>query len=438
MGRRTVSVYCALGSVLSSVMAVAPAEAQTTGGSLRQAQDATTDLFARDRSISVRARPRPEYEALGLSVGAFGVFPKLELGLERNDNIYAVSAGEVGDWIWRVRPEVSVVSNWPRHSVSAYARTTVNRYQDYGSEDTEDWGVGGGGILDFAGRTTVSFGGDHLSAAEPRSSSSTPRAAVEPIEYAVTSAYAAAARTGGRLRLSGRADWRSLDYDDGQDGTGGVIQQDDRDRQIVSGLVRSDVAISPATAVFVQANANSRDYDLPSTAVYAARDSAGYEVLAGVNFEVGAVARGEVAAGYISQAFDDGAYGDVDGFGARGLLEWFPTQLTTVTLIAARTIEDSAIAGSGGYLSTTASLQIDHELLRNLIVFVSANVAADDYEGIDRSDERKSASVGATYFVNRRVGLSVTASTFDQSSEGASAGPRFDQNRLMLSLVTQF
>ncbi|MBL7599222.1 outer membrane beta-barrel protein, partial [Escherichia coli] len=81
------------------------------------------------------------------------------------------------------------------------------------------------------------------------------------------------------------------------------------------------------------------------------RDSSGYEALVGVNFEVGAVARGELAVGYISQEYDSAAFSNIDGFGARAQVQWFPTELTTFTVTGSRTIEDSGIVGSGGYLS---------------------------------------------------------------------------------------
>lgn len=439
MSGRSIYKMLALGSALGSVAVLAaPAVAQNASGSLRSAQNATVDLFARDRSVPVRQRPRPEYEALGLPLGAFSAFPRLEIGLERNDNIYATETGEVSDEIWRVRPEVNLVSNWPRHSASAYARASLNRYQSYDDENSNDWGLGASGRLDFARQSTLAFGTDFARAAEPRSSTSTPVAAAEPIEYDTASAYVAGSSTGGRMRLSGRADWRSFDYKDGVDVLGAVIDQSQRDRDVVSALARVDFAVSPATALFAQVTGNDRDYDVPSSLTYAARDSSGYELLAGVNFELGAVARGEIAVGYISQSFDQAAFGDVDGFGARASFEWFPTQLTTVTLSGSRTVEDSAIAGSGGYLSTGGSIQIDHELLRNLILSANLNLASDDYEGIDRTDDRFTATVGATYFVNRRLGVNVAASRFDQSSSGALAGTNFDQNRLMVSLVTQF
>lgn len=222
MSGRYLSMMCALGSALAgSIAFAAPAAAQSSG--LRTAQDATVDLFARDRSIPVRQRPRPEYEALGLPLGAFTAFPKLEAGLESNNNIYATSSGEISDEIWRVRPEVSLASNWPRHSLSAYARASLNRYQDYDTENSNDWSTGAATQLDFARRTTLALGADFARAAEPRSSSSTPTAAAEPIEFDTRSAYVGGASTGGRMRLSARADWKAFDYKDGLDVLGGLI-----------------------------------------------------------------------------------------------------------------------------------------------------------------------------------------------------------------------
>jgi hypothetical protein len=273
---------------------------------------------------------------------------------------------------------------------------------------------------------------------EPRTSASSQLQSEEPIEYDVTSAYVAATRTSGRVKLSGRGDIRDFNYEDGVTSTGVVVDQDDRDRTVSALTGRVDVALSPATALFLQGTANDRDYDVASTLTTAARDSSGFELLAGANFELGAVARGEVAAGYIEQNFDESVYEDLSGLGARVSLEWFPTQLTTVTLTGARTIEDSAIVGSGGYVSVNTALQIDHEFRRNVILSGQVSYGNDDYDGIDRTDKRIGVTATATYLINRHLGASLSASHYEQNSDGADSGVNFDINKLMVSLVTQF
>lgn len=424
----------------ATVAAGAPglAIAQSAQGSVRSAQDQSQNLFSRDRNIAVRERAHPGYEALGLPMGAFTAFPRFEVNVERNDNVFAVATGEEEDWIVRYKPEVAVESDWSRHAAQAYARASVNTYSEFDTEDTTDWGAGFSGRLDLTRAANLVGGADYSRLTEPRSSSNAPASAAEPIRYDSSQAYLAAARVSGRLKLSGRADWRSYDYDDGETLLGAEIDQDNRDRQMASLSGRADYALSPATAMFVQATMNERDYDVASTPTAAARDSSGYELLTGVNFEVGALSRGEIAVGYIHQEFDDVAYQDIDGFAARARVEYFPTELTTVTLTAGRSIEDSGVVGAGGYLSSALGLQIDHELLRNVIVTGQVGYVADDYDTLDRQDDRFSASVGGTYLLNRNLGVSLAYSHLDQNSDGVDGGPDFAVNRLILSLVSQF
>jgi hypothetical protein len=432
--KNTVSLILSLVAMTSATLA----QAQTAGGSITAAQSQTGDLFARDRNVSVRERPRPEYEALGLSVGTFALYPVLQIDAEHNDNIFAVETGPDSDWIVRVKPEVSLESGWSRHALSLYARGHIARYQDFDDENFEDWSVGATGRLDISRAANIAFGYDHSSLTEPRTSSNAPAATRGPVSYDLDAAFLAATRTSGRLKLSGRADVRTYDYEDALTVFNVIVDQDNRDRTITSLTGRADVAISPATALFVQATTNERDYETAASIIQPARDSDGYEILAGANFEVGAVMRGEIAAGYISQDFEDVSYDDIDGFGARAQLEWFPTQLTTVAGFASRTIEDSGLSGSGGYLSTAVGARVDHELMRNVLLNAEVSLSRDEYDDIDREDERFQASIGGTYLLNRNLGVSLSAGRFEQTSDGLGAGAEFEVNRVTATLVAQF
>lgn len=433
MTKSSIRIGVAVAAVASAAACANVAAAQ----SVDTAQAQTTDLFARDRALSVRDRPRPDYEALGIPLGGFTVFPRAQVDLEHNDNVYAVETGEESDSLVRFRPDVAVQSDWSRHALRFFARGSLSRFKDLKTENTNDWSAGGSGRIDVVRGTSIAAGGDYADLSEPRSASNTAVSAAEPIRFHQASAYLAGSRAAGRLKLSARGDFRTYDYDDGETVGGLPIDQDNRDRDIYSASARIDRALSPATAVFVQVTGNERSYDEDSLAT-PARDSSGYEVLTGINFELGALSRGEVAVGYISQGYDNVVYSDIDGFGARAQLEWFPTELTTVTASASRTIEDAGVLGSSGFLSTTAGLTVDHELLRNVILTAAVNYSNDDYNGIDRTDERYVASVGGTYLLNRNLGINLSASHLEQSSDGTLPGVNFDTNRLSISLVSQF
>lgn len=420
---------------------------QTTNPRQATPETVTPDLggeaysnFKRDRNVSVRQRPHPGYEALGVREGAFMVWPKLNTTVEYNNNIYATSADEKSDTVWHVSPEIDVTSNWSRHALNLYARSVINRFSDFSSENTEDYSVGGQGRLDVLRSAQINGGADWSRLTEPRTSAASLGQA-HPVQYELTSAYLSGAREFNRLRLSGRFDARNFLY---LDETGNSPQHD-RDRLMTIATGRADYAVSPDTALFIQVAANNRDYRLGATpSVLSAypgftnRDSNGVEILGGANFELSATARGEIGVGWVKQKFDNSAFKDISGFGSRAQVEWFPTQLTTVTFTGSRTIEDAGIQGASGYLSTNVGAQLDHELLRNVIVSGNLGYGRDEYRGIDRDDKRYTAGVSATYLLNRNVGVTVGYNHFKQNSSGTAGSGDFTVDKIGATLTLQY
>lgn len=397
--------------------------------------------FARDRNIAVTERNHQGYEARGLPMGGFTAFPKVSLTGEVNDNIYAQKTNETNDVVWRVRPEVIVASDWSRHSLQLYANATVNRFQDNSSENTTDYNGGANVRLDASRNAHLDFGGSASRSTEPRTSPNAPTAALEPTRFDTTTFYVGGTNAFNRLRLSTRFDYAKNDYDDSiRPGVApaNIIDQDFRDRTNTSIMGRADYAVSPDTALFLEVIGNKRDYRIDRPAVALTRDSEGVQALVGANFELGALTRGEVGVGYMRQSYDDASIDDVTGFGARAQVEWFPSQLTTVTFAGSRTVEDSVLATAVAYVSNNISAKVDHEFRRNILVAGQIGYGKDDYEKVDRGDKRLSAGVNATYLLNHNAGLNFGYSYTKQTSDGLANGPEFKVNKLSATLTLQF
>ena len=409
---------------------------EASAQSVRTAQDRTVDLFARDRAIAVRDRPQPAYDALGIRTGGFTVFPRLEFDIVHDDNVFAADDDRQAATTLRLRPEIAAKSNWSRHALQAQARTQIDRNLDFDSENTIDWNLGGAGRLDVVRGSSITFAADYAHDHEVRTAAGADPTARRPIAFDLASASLGAERATGRLRVSARAAVHRYDYRDGFSDTGAVIEQDDRDRAVFTLTGRADYALSPTTAIFLQITSDDRDYD--RIAGRPLRTSSGHQTLAGVDFELGALIRGKIAAGYIRQDFEDAAFGDLDGFGGRAKLSWFPTQLTTVTAAAARTVEDTGVIGAAGALRTDLSLSVDHELLRNLILTAQATYADDAYNGLARTDTRFGAGVSAVYRINRRYGFTAGLTWLDQSSSGAAQGPNYRTTRFYVGSTARF
>jgi hypothetical protein len=390
--------------------------------------------FNRDRNISVLSRPHHEYDPNGMRLGSLMVLPKLEAGVEDNDNIYARQANTTADTIVTATPEIDLQSNWRRDALQAFVKVPVREYAKHTGESTTDWQVGGLGRLDIA-RGAIALGGDTGFLTEPRTSNITSHESIHPVRYSQSDLLVGAVQDLGRVRLSARYDFQRQDYQDGVDNVGVVVPERYRthDSDIVTG--KAEYAISPAASLFVDAAYNLQRYDLPSSGFNLNRDSQGGFFDVGASFELSSLIRGQMQVGYLKQTFANAAYTPISGLSAQGKLEWFPTQLTTITLSGSRSVQDSGIIGSSAYLAEVAGLELDHELLRNLILIARASYEADSFNGIDRRDHNVTGALSARYQMNRLVGFMLGYTYLDQVSAGAPSaiGPRYIVNRIVLT-----
>lgn len=401
-----------------------------------QAQDLGSN-FKRDKNVSVRQRPRPDYEATGQKAGGFTLYPRITADVERNDNIYAVASGKTSDTIWRVKPEMAVRSDWSRHALGLFAGGNIIRYSDNSSENVEEYTVSANGRVDIERGSNLTGSVQTQRLVEPRTAPTAPGAAGKPVKYDLTQGTVSLTKEFNRLRLTGRLDDKDFNYKDVPNRIGtGIVDQDFRDRNEFYYGGKAEYAVSPDTAIYLSATGNKKDYD--SKAVTTDRTSDGYVVGVGANFDVSELVRGDVQVGYMKQSYDN--FGKIDGFNAAGRLEWFPTQLTTIGLNGSRTIEESTAPRSQGYISNNIGASIDHELMRNVLLSAAYTHGKDDYKGIDRSDKRDNFSATATYLLNRRVGLFLTYNYLKQDSSGAplDRGASFKDNKVIASVALQF
>jgi hypothetical protein len=104
---------------------------------------------------------------------------------------------------------------------------------------------------------------------------------------------------------------------------------------------------------------------------------------------------------------------------------------------ADRAVGDAADPRASGYLTTDVGAEVDHELRRNIILTAKVSYGRDEYKGIQRTDDRWNARIGATYLLNRNVGVSIHYDYLDISSSGGDRINSYKVNQLLVSLVLQ-
>jgi hypothetical protein len=389
-------------------------------------------LFDRDANVGVLDRPRPEYQALGVNVGGWTVYPKLTLESDFDDNIYATQLNRKGDFIFEVDPELVVQSNWNRNFLSFNGGADISSYADHSREDTVQYNVGSVGRLDVLNDLTIDATAKYSNYTIPRTQSEYIVDLVSPLQYDEALANLSITKTFNRFAVLVSMNNTYDTFSNGKLVGGGIYSEQFNNNDALTGTVRLNYAVSPKLALFTEEDVTNSLYTVDPT-----RNSISTSTLAGVNFQLAHLVMGEVSFGYITSNYSYRLYHSVGAPNGRVQIKWFPTELITVTVSGNQAFVNSGIVTSPAYLAQTLQIQADYELLRNLIITGQLGGNWDEYRGIDRRDQIYSEHLAINYLLNRTVGLGLRVSHTDQLSYGVDRGVNFNDDTVALALTLQ-
>lgn len=386
-----------------------------------------------ERGVTVTERQRPDLDPLGIRAGGFLVMPKLKVDGVYDDNVFATDNNTIDDFLAIISPSLRVISDWNTHSLEFHGGADVGRYADQTDEDYIHYNLGTSGRLDIQRGTSLTAGVDYVATTEDRGSPDDVNG-TEPTEYTILTPRFGGTHRWNRVSLDVGAQAQIYDFDD-VPSAGGIINNDDRDRTRYLLTMQGNYEIVPQYAAFLRVALNQVDYDSAVDDAGVNRDSDGYEIVAGTRIDLTGILFGDVFAGYRSQSYDDPSLKKVEGISYGGALTWNVTNLTTIKGSIQRTVDETTQAGASGYLSTAYNASVDHELLRNLLIGLSAGLTNNDYEGISREDDVYRVGAYARYLMQRNLYLSLNYNYTNRDS--SITGADYERNIIMLRVETQ-
>lgn len=380
--------------------------------------------IVREDSVSVQDRDRPEYSSQGRRLGTFVLNASLDLSVASTDNLFAAPNGsELDDIIYGVAPALRLESDWSRNMVAFEANAEFRNHEDFSNEDSDSHAFRALGRLDIGENTALRGSARVAHQVTPRTDPDSPFIG-SPVEYDRTDFTAGIEHRFARATVSLDGGTSEYDYE-------GAQNDRDNDQQFIRG--RLDWELSPRFGLMASAAHDERDYQNRPIA-----SSENQTYMAGVTVNTDLM-RGELSVGQYERNYDDPTVRTMDGLAVSGELEWYVTQLTTLTFSARRDADDQISVDSRlPYETTEFGARVDHELRRNVILTASARMGERDYEvatADPRQDEYTEIEAGADWLLNRNAAARFRYERDEVDSSGLPLSRDYEVDKFTVGLT---
>jgi hypothetical protein len=349
----------------------------------------------------VMSRPRPDYDAKGLPLGGFRLFPSLDLNVGYDDNVHRQDTPlDKGSLFYEEVPSIRLQSDWSRHELDLYANMDAIQYTTLSDDSQTNYTFGGDGRLDITRGSDLAGGGSYSELHEARNSPDEPGNALKPTDYHLSQGNVVAEYHPYNFGIQLGGSVQRYAYDATQLIGGGLLSNRDRDEDLYDVYSKLSYEFSPGYAMFVRGDYDDRTYDLSVDRNGYHRASHGYLVNGGVDMMLTHLLRGELFVGYLDQSYR-APLKDVSGLDYGANLDYYATGFLTLHLTASRTVNDTTIAGASASNDQLVGLSADYELLRNLIVQANASYHDSKYNPDIRDDKYTDLGLGVKYLINR-------------------------------------
>ncbi len=359
--------------------------------------------YGTEQGVTVQSRARPAYDPLGLRDGLLTVRPLLGESLGYDDNIFG-GPDRRGAWEIGTHPSVLMGLDGSGGTLGGYVSADDVRYLGQPSQNRTDGAAFLGGTIPI-GRDRFTLGGFWLSRHEDRTELDA-LPSDRPVAFTVVNLRTSYAAEFGRFTVTPAFEidrWRF----DNTTILGVPVSEASRDRTTTQTGVTLGFGWMPARDVLWVNRVVSTHYDIPSIGV-ASNNSNAWQSLIGVDYDDNTIWRYRVLGGAEYRQSASPLVASPTTAIAEADITWSPSGMTTVHASASRGVEDAAQTGLSSYTYTSATVSLDHEYLRNLLLNASATARQASFNQTGGQQVGLAFGVGAAWLINRDLRLSLT------------------------------
>jgi hypothetical protein len=367
----------------------------------------------------------------GYNVGSFIFHAQAEAGIEYDDNIFrsnnfAGNPAPVSDVIARVAPQVSLQSDWDQHAIGIAVGSEFDFYFNNPSQNYINYNGGINGRYDIDEEQQITGLVQYYRQVLPRG---TPGVGVTGGQSFtnVLSADAKYLYTGEPwyLRIGPKYEYRTFE------GTAPSANYN-----YFGFSARVGYRVTEDFSVFI--DPTLQIYRYPGGVDFTGFDpnSQGYDIKAGVTYDLGSEVGLEAAIGYYQQYYQSGALPPSSGLSFNLALYWNPTEDWSFEVSGGRGFSQYRIFTSGVPNGNAVVTQVQGRVgwlpTYNLLVDAGAGFAIYEFQDVSQNTNYFGGDVGARYFFNENYWIGPRY-FYTQSTASNPALPYID-NRIMLTV----
>lgn len=376
----------------------------------------------------------PAYAPIGYQIGTFTVLPTFaqSVGYDSNPDQAAPTLAK-GSAAFRTDATLDFQSNWSASSLQgslrgSYLETPQNEAASRPAADgTVRLRIDAERDLHFDAEGRFLVDTQRTSSPNLQASTATSRPLL-----AVYGGSLGATETFNRLSVTLRGSVDRSEFDNARLSDGTIINQADRNLNQYSLQLRTAYEVNPDFSPFVDILGDTRVYDQRRDLSGVRRDSDGIALAVGASFGLARSLTGEISAGIQHRTYVDPSLRDINAPLVNAALVWSMSPLTTVRLTAATGVTETTIPGSSGILTDVATLEVQHDLLRNLSIVLGGSFLRNDYQGSPTRETGFSATARLDYHFTRW--LTLRGTYIYQQIDSTVVGSSFRESTFLLGI----
>jgi len=391
------------------------------------------EVVGGDTLDAAGTRSQPAYDALGIRLGSFLLYPTMSTSAAFDSNVFARSVARQSDASVTVVPALTLRRTAPGQELSLDANARLRRYATLISQDDEQYRV------DAAGRFQVGDGATIVSGHAAWSSETATRGTFEnglqtgdPLKKETVNGEFSVQHRFNRLTARIGASGQRFVFDDVRLAGGSVLDQSYRNGVQFGSSVGLSYQLGPRVSAQVQGSIQKFDYDDPN--LITSRDATGYSMTAGGSYEVTRLFYFDFGVGFRKHNFKNVLFSDSSGLALQSSLRWYPSPLLSVRFDISQATSTNSSALVAAVEVTSAKLGADYELKRNLTFTIGSELSREDYGRNQGTSTFLSFEARLNWKLNRWLRVAPSAS-FQSRRGSTSARQTFDAFRAGLGVT---